>query len=97
LPETVPLCRSLSTNSMSIILILLIGLLLGFLSQFLTKRRDPGSFVTRMIVGLLCATLAVVLSSALDLASPLSLLVELAVIVGLLAIYQFIFWKRNAA
>lgn len=82
---------------MSIVLIILIGLALGFLSQFLTKRRDPGAFVTRMIVGLVCAILGIVLSIAFDLKSSYSLLFEVIVIVVLLVIYQFIFWRKNAA
>jgi uncharacterized membrane protein YeaQ/YmgE (transglycosylase-associated protein family) len=81
---------------MEYISILLIGLALGFLSQFLTKRRDPGAFVTRMLAGLLSAALGIVLAGVFDIGSS-AIVFEIGVITVLLAIYQIVFGKKNAS
>ena len=82
---------------MSFILIIMSGLALGFLSQFLTKRRDPGAFITRMIAGLIGAIAGVVISSAFGLGSSSAMLFEIVLIIVLLALYHIIFGKRNAS
>jgi len=79
------------------ICIILIGLVLGFLSQFLTKRRDPGAFVTRMIVGLLSAVVGIVLSGIFNIGDSAGIFFEIVVIVVLLSLYQIVFGKRNAS
>jgi uncharacterized membrane protein YeaQ/YmgE (transglycosylase-associated protein family) len=78
------------------IFIILIGLALGFLSQFLTKRRDPGAFVTRMIVGLLSAVVGIVLSSVFNIGYSAGIVFEIVVIIVILLLYQIVFGKGNA-
>jgi uncharacterized membrane protein YeaQ/YmgE (transglycosylase-associated protein family) len=77
--------------------IILLGLALGFLSQFLTKRRDPGAFVMRMIAGLVSAFVGIILVGAFEITAPYGILLEIAVIVIFLALYQLVFGKRNAS
>jgi uncharacterized membrane protein YeaQ/YmgE (transglycosylase-associated protein family) len=81
---------------MSFIFIILIGLALGFLSQFLTRRRDPGAFITRMIVGLISAIAGLVLVNVFDIPSSSASVLEIIVIIAFLTMYQFIFGKRDA-
>ena len=82
---------------MEIISIILIGLALGFFSQFLTKRRDPGAFVTRMLAGLVSAIVGIVLASVISIDSSYAMFLEIGVIILILGLYQIVFGKRNAS
>lgn len=71
---------------------ILIGLALGFISGFFTHRRDPGSFVVRMLIGVICAILLLLL---IPPSVNNSMLFNALGVIILLFIYSLFFGKRK--
>lgn len=86
---------SLSTNSMNFLWSILIGAALGILSGFLTKRRDPGFFVVRAIIGIICGAIAGVVGVTIAPTTDSRLWISLASVIVLLFIYWLLIDKRK--
>ena len=74
---------------------ILFGAVLGVLSGFLAKRRDPGSIVVRALIGIFGGAIAGVVAIAIAPATAASLWISFGGVIVLFIIYWLIVGKRK--
>jgi uncharacterized membrane protein YeaQ/YmgE (transglycosylase-associated protein family) len=80
---------------MSFFWAILIGAVLGVLSGFLAKRRDPGSIIIRLLIGILGGAIAGVVAVTIAPVTEARLWISGVGVIVLLFIYWIIVDKRK--
>ncbi len=81
---------------MTILWAILIGLGLGFLSGFFSKRRDPGSLVVSAIIGIIAGLIAGIVAGIVAPSSGSALWIAALFCIVLLLLYRLIIGNREA-
>ncbi len=80
---------------MSFLWAILFGAVLGVLSGFLTKRRDPGFLIVRAIIGIIVGGIAGIAAVTIAPTTDSSLWISFGGVIVLLFIYWLIVDKRR--